>query len=289
MTKRNSKQKKKEQYPTFGIREFQIELEADDSLQYHDIIGERLIEKPHKHDFFIFQLFEKGSGTHTIDFVDYKVKDSQIHLLFPDQVHTWKLGKRTVAYQLMISRRIYESFSSSLDLSYVLYQKHPVVSLASEMFNKLLYEILAIKKELQQKPVQWRIVNLRSRLIAEMVSREAEKKFKDMNIYRTKPILHRYNSLVDAHFREQKSVSFYASQLNITPNYLNILSQRHFHVPAMFLIQNRITLEAKRLLQASDKSIKEISFELGFNDPAYFSNFFKGQTDLSPREFREQL
>jgi len=57
----------------------------------------------------------------------------------------------------------------------------------------------------------------------------------------------------------------------------------------MFFIQKRVTLEAKRMILTSDRSLKEIAYQLGFNDAAYFSNFFKIQTGSSPREFRDQL
>lgn len=277
----------KDYFPVLGIKAFQPEPEGDSSILYHELHGKRRIEKPHKHDFFVFLLFEKGSGTHFIDFVDHKVRDAQIHLLFPDQVHSWNLGKNTIGYQLMISRRFFETFSTSLQFSFVLYQGHPIIDLAPEIFRKLLYEFRAIQHELSVEPISWDIINLRSRLIAQIVSCEAESKFEDMMIYRTKPVLFKYHSLVDTYFREQKSVAFYAEKLNITPNYLNILCKRHFHVPAMFLIQNRVTLEAKRLIYASEISIKEVAFDLGFNDLAYFSNFFKSQTGVSPREFRE--
>jgi AraC-like DNA-binding protein len=279
----------KDQFPILGIDAFKDEMQSGSELLYHEIHGERYIEKPHRHDFFVFLLFEKGSGTHTIDFVDYKVKDHQIHLLFPDQVHNWRLGKNTAGYQLMISRPVFETFAAHLFFSFVLYQNHPVIDLSPKVFQKLMYEFQAIENELHLKPVQWEVINLRSRLVAQLVSREAENKFEDLAVYRTKPSLFQYHSLVDIHFKEQKSVAFYAGQLNITPNYLNVLCKRHFHVPATFLIQNRVILEAKRLMQASDKSLKEIAFELGFGDLAYFSNFFKSQTGVAPSEYRKQL
>ncbi|MBO9618120.1 MAG: helix-turn-helix domain-containing protein [Niabella sp.] len=279
----------KDPFPLLGIHEFNDRLQTDDSLLYHELHGERIIEKPHKHDFFIFLLFEKGSGVHSIDFIDHKVKKLQMHLLFPGQVHSWHLGKNTSGYQLMISRAIFETFSDSLSFSFILHQRRPVIDLSEKVFQKLLYEFRSVEEELNQKPVQREIVNLRSRLIAQFISREAEKKFEELQIYRTKPVLFKYYELVDLYFKEQKSVAFYASQLHITPNYLNILCKRHFHVPAMFLIQNRTILEAKRLMKASERSVKEIAYELGFSDLAYFSNFFKSQTGLAPRDFREQL
>ncbi|MCH5685442.1 helix-turn-helix domain-containing protein [Niabella sp. W65] len=54
------------------------------------------------------------------------------------------------------------------------------------------------------------------------------------------------------------------------------------------MIQQRVLLEAKRLLQSTDLSIKEIAFELGFVDHAYFSNFFKSHTGATPTEFKEK-
>ncbi|MBZ4188508.1 helix-turn-helix domain-containing protein [Niabella beijingensis] len=279
----------KDDFPVLGINDFRDVLQTESSLLYHEIHGERHIEKPHKHDFFVFLLFDKGSGVHSIDFTDYKIRGRQLHLLFPDQVHSWHLGKNTSGYQLMVSRPVFETFSDSLRFSFVLYQNHPVIDLSPAVFQKILYEFRAVEEELALKPVQWGIVNLRSRLIAELVSREAERRFEDLTVYRTKPVLYKYHSLVDLHFRDEKSVAFYARQLHITPNYLNILCKRHFNVPATFLIQNRVVLEAKRLMQATEKSVKEIAFELGFSDLAYFSNFFKTQTGLSPKAFRGQL
>lgn len=279
----------KEPFPIFGIREFREPQQSDDSLVYQELHGERTIEKPHKHDFFFFLLFEKGSGIHSIDFIDYKVTRHQLHLLFPGQVHSWQLGKNTSGFQLMISRPVFETFSDALRFSFFLYQHHPVLDLPEPVFKKLLYEFRSIKEELEQTPVPSEIVTLRARLIAQLASREAERRFEDFEVYHAQPVLLKYQSLVDAHFKEQRSVTFYASQLHITANYLNILCKRHFHVPATFLIQNRVILEAKRLMQVSENAVKEIAYELGFSDLAYFSNFFKSKTGFAPRAFRDQL
>lgn len=270
------------------IREFLSDAQAEPGFQYHEIQGKRVIEKFHRHDFFQFLLFEKGSGTHAIDFTDHPVGDHQVHIMFPHQVHRWELGARTKAVQLMISQRIFETFSASLDLSFLLYQSHPVVQLSPKAFQWLLYEFQSVRAELQQKPVNWNLIYLRSNIIANLVNREAEHHFSELSLYRKKPVLVKYLSLIEAHFREERSVSFYAGLLHLTPNYLNILCKRHFQVPAMFFIQKRVTLEAKRMILATDLSLKEIAFELGFDDPAYFTNFFKAQTGSSPRAFREQ-
>ncbi|WP_316804269.1 helix-turn-helix transcriptional regulator [Pedobacter nototheniae] len=283
--------KTKANIPVLGISEFRIDQEAatDNSFQYHEIIGSRYIESPHIHDFFLFLLFEKGSGTHTIDFIEYNVEPKQLHLLFPGQVHSWKLGETTNAVQIMVSRRIFETFANALRYDFVLYRKHPVLNLTDETFQRLLYEFQSVRYELNLKPVLLDIISSRCKIIAQMASREAEESFEDLKVYHTKPILIDYLSLIDVHFKAHRSVKFYAEKLNITANYLNILSQKHFHTSATSLIHNRITLEAKRLLLTSKNSVKEIAYALSFYDLAYFSKFFKNQTGIGPREFRTPL
>lgn len=281
--------KAKSSIPVLRINDFQINLQSDSSIQYHEIFGSRLIEKAHQHDFFLFLLFENGGGTHTIDFITHNVSGHQLHLLFPGQVHTWSLTENTRAFQIMISKRIFEIFATSLRYDLILYQKNPVLALSASAFQQLLYEFKAIQTELNLEPRLWDIISSRCRIIAQLASREAEDKFAGLTAYQSKPILVDYLSLIDTNFRQQRSVAFYADKLNITPNYLNILCKKHFHTSATSFIHNRLILEAKRLLLTSKNSVKEISYELGFYDLAYFSKFFKMQTGASPREFRLPL
>lgn len=278
-----------ETFPVLELKEFQFSLESDYSLLYHSVQGKNKIEKPHKHDFFLLFLVEKGSGTHTIDFIEHPVSDHQLHILFPDQVHKWELGEQTSGFQLMISKRVFETFSTNLRFSFMFSQHHAVINLSKDVFRSLLYEFNTLKQELGRIPIHWDIVYSRSKLVAQLVTREVEEKFDDLPLYHAHPILLKYRTLIDTHFRDEKTVTYYADRLHISANYLNILCKTHLNISALYLIQNRVILEAKRLVQASEKSIKEIGYYLGFNDLAYFSNFFKSQTGLSPRQFREQL
>jgi AraC family transcriptional activator of pobA len=91
-------------FPILGIQEFSDNQLKGCHLLFNELKGERSIDDPHKHDFFIINLFEQGKGSHTIDFTEYEVGNYQIHLVFPDQVHQWVIEKETVGYQLMISR-----------------------------------------------------------------------------------------------------------------------------------------------------------------------------------------
>jgi AraC family transcriptional activator of pobA len=99
-------------------------------------------------------------------------------------------------------------------------------------------------------------------------------------------IVRKFNLLVEGHFKTEHSVQFYADQLCKSPKTLSNLFSIYKQKTPSQIIQERITLEAKRLLRYTDKTVKHISFELGFEDVPYFSNFFKKNAGVSPSDFR---
>lgn len=273
--------------PIISIQSFRKgQLAGRDELLFNELHGERHIDKPHKHDFFVIILFDKASGIHNIDSKDYPINNKEIHILFPGQMHKWQINDGTIGYQLMTERSFFEQFAPYFRFSFTNYQNHPVIKLSDEAFSKLMYEFNAIKEELKSENSLVHLINARAAVIAAIVSKEAEQIFTEFKVYQSNPRLAKFNMLIDEFYKEEKSVVFYAEKLHISANYLNILCKKHLKVSATQLIQQRIIIEAKRLLKSGDLSIKEIAFELGFTDHAYFSNFFKAQTDLTPSEFR---
>lgn len=275
--------------PIIGIQEFRKGQTAGrKELLYNELHGERHIHKPHKHDFFIIVLFDQAKGVHNIDFQDYPIGNRQVHALFPGQVHKWSIEPATTGYQLMIDKVFFERFSPYFRFSFSSYINHPAIPLPDEHFNLLKYEFDAIKTELEAKDSLQDLISARAAVIAAIVSKAAESVFTDAKVFQSNPRLATFHMLIDRFFKEEKLVGFYAAQLNISANYLNILCKKNLNVSATGLIQQRVLLEARRLLQGTDLSIKEIAFELGFVDQAYFSNFFKGQTGITPTEFKTQ-
>lgn len=101
-------------------------------------------------------------------------------------------------------------------------------------------------------------------------------------------IIRKFNLLVEGNFHNEHSVIFYAQQLNRSPKTLSNLFAIFNQKTPIQIIQERIIIEAKRLLYYTSKSAKEITYELGFEDPAYFCNFFKKHTSYSPLSFRNR-
>lgn len=102
-------------------------------------------------------------------------------------------------------------------------------------------------------------------------------------------LVRKFNLLLECNFRAEHEVRFYAGALNRSPKTLsNVFALLKFPSPSS-LIQKRIILEAKRYLNYTDKSAKEIAYLLGFISPAHFSRFFKKHSGENISSFRNQL
>ncbi|PWJ57858.1 AraC-like DNA-binding protein [Dyadobacter jejuensis] len=98
-----------------------------------------------------------------------------------------------------------------------------------------------------------------------------------------------FSRLVDIHYKEKHSVADYADLLNLAPKTLsNKFHKLNLENPNE-MIKNRIILEAKRLLLYTELSIKEISYQLGYEDPAYFNRMFAQKTGKTPAVFRKEI
>lgn len=93
--------------------------------------------------------------------------------------------------------------------------------------------------------------------------------------------------LVEEHFRAMKRPADYADLLSLTPKFLSTLVKKNFHKTLTELIQERVIIEAKRELALTEKLVKEIADELGYEDEYYFSRLFKQVTGVSPAQFRK--
>jgi AraC family transcriptional activator of pobA len=96
----------------------------------------------------------------------------------------------------------------------------------------------------------------------------------------------RFRELIEKDFRNHQPVEVYASRLGLTAPHLNRICREHFGDTALGMVHQRIILEAKRYLTFTTLTAKEIALVLGFEDPAYFTRFFKRQTGVSPLAFR---
>lgn len=102
-------------------------------------------------------------------------------------------------------------------------------------------------------------------------------------------ILQKLKDAIEENFKTKHSPADYAEMLYITPKALAKITKNHFNKTLSSLINERIIIEAKRELYLTDKTVKEIAYELGYEDEYYFSRFFKVNADVSPQLYRDTV
>ncbi|MDM1292815.1 helix-turn-helix domain-containing protein [Sphingobacterium sp. N143] len=256
-------------------------------IKHHDMVF------PHKHNFFHFVLFTKGSGSHIIDFNNYEIIPYQIYFMAPGQVHTWNFAGDEEGYVVNFSADYFQSFLLRTDyldrFSYLQGKiEHLIFQLAEQARNQatsILDQILSAKAgKLSEDYI--RALLLQFLLYIEIWSEKEQQE--GSNPYNHK-IFNSFQQLVEQQFKSTRLPSVYADQLFITPNHLNAICKSYIGQSAGEIIRNRIILEAKRLLINKNLNITEIANELQFKDNSYFTKFFKKSTGLTPEEFRKQL
>ena len=95
-------------------------------------------------------------------------------------------------------------------------------------------------------------------------------------------------SLLEKNYIQQRNTAFYANELGISSKRLNEILKEKLDKTVIQLIHDRLIVELKRNMIHTEKSLKEIAFDLGFSDQAYFSRFFKKQTGQTPENFQKQ-
>lgn len=151
---------------------------------------------------------------------------------------------------------------------------------------RLLYEFFVEEFETVDHIQGEMLLVLLKRLLIKSV-RIARKNLPNEDMPQTKlDTIRKFNLLVEMHFREKHKVNEYANLLHMTPKSLSNLFSRYYTKSPLKVINERIILESKRLLDFSDKNINEIALTLGFDEASHFSKFFKTQVGQPPTDYK---
>lgn len=100
-------------------------------------------------------------------------------------------------------------------------------------------------------------------------------------------LVYKFKKSIDLHISDHHEVGYYANSLNVSDKYLNECVKEVLGVNAKHLIDEQLIMRSRNSLKFTDKTIKEIGFELGFTSPDYFSYFIKKHTDSTPSQLRK--
>ena len=252
---------------------------------------------PHRHNYYEIFLFIDGGGTHEIDFEVFPIKSNSVHFVSPGQVHKVNRELDSYGYVLFFSRDFYYLNLPNKNILYELpflnnNTPNPILNLAkadfkvfSELFEKIEEEYGGAN-ELKGSIIRsyLNILLLKSKTFFDQSIGDT-----DSQNNPTSKLVYDFKILVEKNFRKLHLVKEYADLLSTTPEHLNGETKKIRGKTASDLISDRILLETKRLLMYSEFSNKEIAYFLNYDDPSYFSRFFKNKLGISPTKFRENL
>jgi len=251
---------------------------------------------PHLHDFYSIFWIESGEAIHATEFVEYSLKADTILFVPPGLKHRMYIDHSVSGtYMLFNEDFIQYNRKNYIPLKeYRLFNNPDFKSLITVVpvkreklrnISELIFDELKTPDDYSQDIVLnlLHLFLLESRRIFDHQSqavKEEPEETPDITIIK-------FKQLIEENFTKEKNVSPYAEMLNMNPSCLNELTKRTTGITAGELIRNRVIDETKRLLYSSSNSGKEIAFQLGFDDPAYFSRFFRKYTGTTLKEFRE--
>ena len=253
---------------------------------------------PHRHDLYEVFWISQGEGTCCVDFQVYDLRPPMLVFIAPGQVHSWTLTAPFAGYLLMFTNEFFATRSEDLstyphDLPFAHTPgSGPALSVLTDraidftsLFQKLEREFQASLSDHDVALHAYlRLLLVEAKRLTEGLpagSNHTNHKEEPAALLTTK-----FLQLVERNFLAIASVADYAEMLNVTPNHLIETTKRTMGKPAGRIIRERLLLEAKRLLCYSDMSASQIAYHLSFEDPSYFSRFFKKYTGICPMEFR---
>lgn len=251
----------------------------------------KITHTPHRHSFNELIFIYHGEGRHEIDFVDYPLQSYSVHFVKTAQVHLIDRSEDSMGYSLLFSDDFLYAIRQNIDLRALPFfqmQPYPIVQLDEVVFLQMKPILAQIQIESSYDSLSMELIRSYCQVLLLLISRAYQTLVQPTTLVQTTDkIVLQFAQLIEKHFTEHLSISQYAALLYLSPNYLSEVCKRETNKSAHQLLQDRILLEAKRLLCYSNLSIKEIAYQLNFDDASYFSRFFKKNTQISPAEYRQ--
>ncbi len=239
----------------------------------------------HRHNFHEVLFFHSGKGVHDIDFTPWETQKGTVHFVAPENVHMLIRDKSTEGCSIMFTHDVFpEDLLAHLPFS----SARPVLQLTEKQqthARAMLDLIAAMVAEANDQALQVARSQMHALLLflagAYVASPQTDNSAQP-------PALVAFKNLVQQQFRQHVNVNGYADQLHISPKHLIDLCKKHTGKTPLQHIREYTVAEAKRLLFNTDLSVKEVAYELNFDDPANFSKYFKSVCGYSPADYRRE-
>ncbi|OXA93768.1 AraC family transcriptional regulator [Flavobacterium hercynium] len=257
----------------------------DHKVEEHDI------SKPHRDNHCQLMLALDGTFQLNIDFENVEFTAPALLCVFPEQVHHIIEVKDPKGWMIsfdpsLISKEVLQLLENKIDNPLLIEGRsnfYQQLTILTDLIEKIQLENTNV---FTQKSIHSLLNGLLSLIAGELVSNLSVDKEKEN---RSIIIKETFIKLTKEHFKTWKQPAQYASALSISVAHLNDTVKLLTGSPVSVHIQEASIMEAKRLLYFTDKNVKEVAYEVGYEEPVYFGKLFKKITNLTPLEFRKKF
>jgi len=258
--------------------------------------GKKFLTKPHRTDFYHIFWFQAGTPVHTVDFVQIEIKPDTLLFLSKDVVHYFDAngdfeGKLILFTDVFFCQS--EADALFLKSSILFTEMFSVVPLQTDGKDCVFRDLFRLMElEFNVEPNKFQPQILKNYLENLLIFSERERR--KQGVFEVKKSVNldyvaAFRDLLEQNYKEQKQVGYFARKVYLTEKRLNLATRSILGKTPKELIDERVILEAKRLLAHTTKTVKEIGYELGFEEPTNFNKYFRKHSLITPSQFREQF
>lgn len=251
------------------------------------------LDDPFIFDGIVLGLCLKGTAKVKVNFKEYDLKTNSVVVMMPNQVITILDKSEDFFVELLcVSVDFIAGFPLPRNFEILFNIGHlSCMEVSSAIMEDLIeYHRMIVKQHDQvNQPYRTEIVQglLYTMLLEIMGLYSIQEKSSEAPSSRLEEIANHFFELLRTHFKQERTVSFYADKLCITPKYLSSIIKKVTGATILSWIHESIIVESKMLLKTTDLTVLQISDELNFPNPSFFGKFFKEHTEMTPLEFRE--
>lgn len=246
---------------------------------------------PHRKDYYLLVFVKRNGGRLWVDMTPYTVKDNAFYFTLPGQLQVKEEARPLWGTSVAFTREFLalQPNVAWAKLPLLQYPQHGHELRLAAADVTFVEDILAkLEAEYHRPTGEWqpRMLAAYLEVLLIYLSRLYTQQFTaDATVPDTR-LLKEYQARIGERFRELHEVGAYAALLNISAGHLSEVVKAQSGKPAIAHIQERLVLEARRLLFHTRQAVKEIAFDLGFEDASYFTRFFRRETGVTPSEYR---
>ena len=253
------------------------------------------IEKHHKVNFFVILFIKEGTGSHTIDFIDYSCTKGTILTIRKDQIHKFKKSENLKGSLLIFTDDFLVNYLEKLEAHKTLllfneFLTEPKIQLNETEYNDINKLIYHIENEYFEEIDEFQMSIIRSALHILITKLFRIKSKKEKIQFDKKHLTEfiKFQSLVETNNNQTSKVKDFAYQLNLSTKTLNTITRSFVNKSAKEFIDEICIKQIKRLLINTTLSVKEIAYQSGFEETTNFYKYFKRQTQSTPEQFRTE-